>query len=234
VIILRHGERIDKTGLKPQLHISDPELTEKGLKQAYETGELIRTYLYDELNIKKDSKIAIITSPFARTLQTSIKLKEGLFQSDHKDIPIIIDNRVAEYIKEGDFDSHPASFLTIYNNQADPILSKHLEGVKVEYLNTKDHLPLYIEEEEQCMERLIQSLYWNVNKFFAEEDYDVIIKISHATPIDLLNIHMGYPGPIGWYNIQYCSSFIYSYDLENNKFTFKNKIVPNLSQKNKL
>ena len=78
---MRHGERSDHAGLVPNLGPCDPELTEKGSSQAYKMGQVLSQEISE---FQKDSKgkILIISSPFARTLQTSKGVLNALIEHE--------------------------------------------------------------------------------------------------------------------------------------------------------
>src|SRR5687768_4910381 len=86
IIIMRHGERTDLAGEEVKINISDPELTEIGKEQAFNAGRRLKQIL-DNMYIEKSNtnvsvenitskKIAIISSPFSRTLETAKYAKE--------------------------------------------------------------------------------------------------------------------------------------------------------------
>ena len=76
IIIMRHGERIDcNDSLKNNQELSeyDPELTEKGIKQAKDIGNQIKKSIKKEIHT-----LNIYTSPFTRTIMTGINLAQKL------------------------------------------------------------------------------------------------------------------------------------------------------------
>ena len=77
IILTRHGERIDNTSnrKKQVLPSDDPELTDTGRKQALNMGQKIASYVKENYGIELDEKTAkVLSSPFSRTLQTSLNL----------------------------------------------------------------------------------------------------------------------------------------------------------------
>ncbi len=44
IILVRHGERMDRVGLTPTFHPFDSELTPKGKQQALELGEMLSKF----------------------------------------------------------------------------------------------------------------------------------------------------------------------------------------------
>lgn len=222
VIFTRHGERSDLAGLKPILHKFDPELTERGKQQAFEAGTLIRDYLTNKLKIEDPDKIAIVTSPFARTIQTAINLKNGLFGESSNHI-INVENALSERI-DNDFENQfPKTFLSLYNNC--PVLTKEITGQNLVFLGDTSSLPFEVESKEYTNKR-VTGILPILQKKFLQDDNNVLIIISHASPVDYLNIFCNYPGPFGYKHIKYCGSYIYSFDLESQEAKYIDNIVP--------
>lgn len=277
VIVMRHGERSDFAGQIPKLHKFDPELTDMGKKQAYEAGGMIRNYL-KSINFK--GKVSIISSPFARTIQTSIEVKRAFKEedliisntenksdnrseiySDNKSEisntdtvetenisgninqlqtntieyqnTIFIDNKICEYINDKFCGVNPIDFLSLYNNCKffyGDIVKEELNGLN--YLNSTDHLPNTRENNDKVIERVKLSLQNLVENFIQKGDSDALILVTHASPVNNLNMTMGYPGPHGWRHIKYCSSYCFKVNFMEgeNKFTYTQNIVPTLSE----
>ena len=78
LIIIRHGERIDRVGDIPKCGLLNPELTEKGKQQSFIAGKLLLDTI-KKYGIKDISPnlIEIRTSPYMRTIQTSIQILKG-------------------------------------------------------------------------------------------------------------------------------------------------------------
>ena len=69
VILVRHGERADRAGLPIIFHEKDPQLTDKGKRQAYEAGNIIKSFLKETINENIDNiKLDIFSSPFTRRM----------------------------------------------------------------------------------------------------------------------------------------------------------------------
>lgn len=227
IILVRHGERIDRYGATPTIHKYDPELTEKGKNQAYEAGKIINNYLFNDLKLEKSTKIAVISSPFARALQTSLQLKSSLFEeTESNSRTLYVDNNLSEYMNHNFSNNDPRSFLAIYNNNS--ILLNDLVNTKIEYTNTQELLPSGLETKENCLERMQKALRSNKDKFLNENDYEVIVMVSHGRPISKLNATLGYTGPNKWKEIEYCAGFIYNLNSEE-ELIFQTKLVPSLS-----
>ena len=96
LILIRHGERIDRIGEIPKCGVMNPELTQKGKLQSFEAGNIIidKTKQYG-IDINPDI-IQIRSSPYMRTIQTSAQLIKGLnlIFSQNKNEKINILNKV--------------------------------------------------------------------------------------------------------------------------------------------
>ena len=75
LIIMRHGERTDRAGGTPKCGTMNPELTEKGKLQSFLASKLTIETI-KKLGIKELSPelIQIRTSPYMRTIQTSVQI----------------------------------------------------------------------------------------------------------------------------------------------------------------
>ena len=220
VILLRHGERVDRVGLPITFHPKDPEMTDNGKNQAFEAGKKIKYYIEENIGDLNQINIHIISSPFTRTLQTSVQLRNSLFEND-KNKQIILKNYLSEYIDHEFEGIHPNNIIGIYINHP-----KFKPEFPDELFDTSllDELPNEYETEEDMINRMSNVVNVRVNNIFRQNDCDVVIMVSHATPIDHMNRAMGYPGPYGWEYLSFCDSLIYSYDINMNKFEFLKKL----------
>ena len=110
IIIMRHGERIDCIDSqkdKQLLSEYDPELTEKGIKQAKDIGNQIKKSIKKEINT-----INVYSSPFTRTLMTGLNLVKKL---NLKKNNIYITNSLFEIASENNFKYFPLNYLLINN-----------------------------------------------------------------------------------------------------------------------
>lgn len=242
VICIRHGERTDHAGLIPNFYKFDPELTDKGKSQAKEVGLKLMQKLSNELNISTNS-IAIISSPFGRTLQTSKEIFHSMaienkstslydITDQSNSQKLYVNNLLSELIEESFCGEFPKDFLTIYNNSK--ILEDEFKNINLHFMHHLDQLPTF-ESKEECQNRMEKMMDEVVDQFFHKENKDAIVLVSHGSPIDFINRNKNYPGPPGFKNICYCSTFIYSYDMEKKEFSFLEKITPdefNLNEKN--
>jgi len=86
VYLVRHGERLDfvdrewyKTAKAPH----DPPLTERGLRQAEETGRFLQA---------RGPVSQVLASPFLRTVQTADRIAEAL------DLPLCLEHGASEWL----------------------------------------------------------------------------------------------------------------------------------------
>jgi broad specificity phosphatase PhoE len=230
IIFTRHGERTDHVGLTPKLYKFDPELTPRGVEQAKEIGAKLRQKLVIEMGIESDS-IAIVSSPFGRTLQTSKEIVKELkpniseytSSTTTREDKIYVNNLLSELIDATFCGEMPKDFLSIHTDSL--ILKEELKHVNLHFMNELDKLPT-LENIKECQYRMNSLVKEMVDCFFLKENKDAIVLVSHGLPIDLLNLNVQYPGPFGMQNICYCATFIHSYDSEKKEFEFVEKITP--------
>lgn len=131
VIIMRHGERIDCVDSKSNQLLSeyDPELTEKGIKQALDIGKQIKKSLKDQINT-----INLYSSPFTRTLMTGLNIVKKL---NLKNNNIFIANGLFEVASNNNFKYFPLNSLLINNNKNDN--QKNYEEFINKYLKKLDN-----------------------------------------------------------------------------------------------
>lgn len=213
IICVRHGQRSDHVGLTPVLHINDPELTETGKQQAFEIGKMLKNKINEKYKLDKGKKILIVSSPFARTIQTSKQIMAGFEGAENVDKKIHIDHLLSEHIDYKFEGRWPKDFLSLYTRNSE-FFEEEIKGIDFEFLNEKDLLPSLFEEEKDVYTRLNKLVECAVEKVLSREDVGAVVFVSHASPLDQLNKVLGHPGPYGWQLINYCSSFLYSYDLE--------------------
>lgn len=231
IICMRHGERSDHIGLIPKLGYCDPELTENGCQQAYNMGKIIKNEINKICN-EQVGKIMVISSPFARTLQTSRGVISGMTENFNKseliEREIHIDNLLCEYISEKRLiEKKPVEYLSLYND--DSFFPSELENFTIRYLNPKEDLPITEEFHDTCLERLKRCVQNLTNEILIGTDVSVVILVSHGTPLDNLNKILGFPGPFGFCHINYCNSYFYNFDLENNttEYLYKRSLDEN-------
>ena len=120
IIVMRHGERIDCVDSKSNQLLSeyDPELTEKGIKQAKDIAKQIQKSLKKEINT-----LNIYISPFTRTLMTGLNIVKKL-NLDNNNIFIV--NDLFEVCSENNFKYFPLSSLLINSKIDKKIYIKNL------------------------------------------------------------------------------------------------------------
>ena len=227
IICTRHGERTDHVGLIPSYGPCDPELTENGCQQAYLMGQILSKEI-SEFTKDQKGKILILSSPFVRTLQTSRGLLSGLVEHDNNSLgiqkEIHVDHLLSEYIKKELIEILPVNYLNLYNNCE--FLQTELPEYSLNFLNMKELLPVELECKETCHQRMKKCVENVINDVLKMEDVKVVILVSHGTPIDNINKILGYPGPYGWKNINYCNSYFYLHDtdLKSTEFLYLKKL----------
>ena len=223
LIIVRHGERIDRTGEIPKCGIMNPELTEKGKKQSFEASKIIIEKLkkYGVNNVSPNL-IQIRSSPYMRTIQTSVQLIKGLniiFSNDknnklnkvHIDFDLRKRIKPNKKFKKEDF---------IYSS-VDKYANFDEEIKDVEFVGEKGEFPLNEETKEQCEKRSINY----VNNILKKEIDDksninrIFIIIGHRGPLKYILKKLGFT-IVNKKILDYCSEFFFdiSNGIENSTF----------------
>jgi len=208
LIFIRHGERSDKVpGNITTFHMHDPELTENGKRQALDIGLILSEYIREKYPTFRNFNV--ITSPFARTIQTAKNVLKGLSKNFDVTDNLQINYYFSEYIKE-QFPTHDFPTFLVVTNEFQK-LSPHLENTNLTFMNEPDNIiSKQYEDDNICKERIQKGLEDLLSSIYEEaKDEHVYIIVSHGDPINFANIEFGYPGPFGWMNIKYCDSFIY-------------------------
>ena len=217
-IVMRHGERADMVGgHKMKLNQFDPELTENGMNQAISIGKEIRKFFEGKINFSQ-SNIVVLSSPFARTLQTSKFVIEGI---SHKNNTIIIDNGLSEYIKKDGFISNPSEFLEYYNNNE--YLLSYLGNVKIVENSPTISLPYYPESFDKCLIRYRETLN-RLTKKYSMENFDIIIIVTHGYGVQIMSEIMNISDNI--YEYDFCTTHMFTYNLESMEFSFIKELKP--------
>ncbi len=240
IIIVRHGERCDKVGLEPTFHKNDPELTENGKKQAFILGEILSDFLFK--NFPQVSKIKINSSPFARTIQTSVNLIKGLKKNHTLEDKIHLNYSLGELIIKDFYEHYSIDKYLIVKNEKEKI-EKEIADIELTFTNEFEDLNIIeYESGEDCQKRILNGVINLYNLSNDENNIDkensdkiVNIIISHAGPIELLNSSLDYPGEQGWEFIKYCQCYIYNFknideheddNKENIKYEFLDTFHP--------
>lgn len=140
LFIIRHGERIDQSSEKSnqKLPVNDAELSTKGKEQAVQTGNEIFNFLKKKHILISDTNWSFISSPFSRTIQTSINIRKGIFENSQK---------------ESQFNKLKISLLPCLSQHVDSnftVMPKELLAVNQQLDNGKllleEHLGMSLEE----------------------------------------------------------------------------------------
>jgi len=181
VFLARHGEREDHVNPKWYLNapnVFDPPLSNKGLRQAAELGERLRS----------ESITHIFASPFTRTIQTAIEVAKKL------NLMINIDRGLAEHMETKHFQ------VTCARLQLDPNTFKvqvntHEELIKryPKYISPETEFKdlklnkwpaLFPEEEEELFERTNNTVkHLGIYAFNKKAN---ILLVSHQTPVEYM------------------------------------------------
>ena len=226
LIIIRHGERIDRTGEIPKCGIMNPELTEKGKKQSFEASKIIieklKKYGINEIS---PNLIQIRSSPYMRTIQTSVQLIKGLnliFSNDTNDkinnlnkvhIDFDLRKRIKpnKKFKKEDF---------IYSS-VDKYANFDEEIKNVEFVGEKGEFPLNEETKEQCEKRSINYVNNILKKDIDDKNNinKIFIIVGHRGPLKYILKKLGFT-IINKKSLDYCSEFFFdiSNGIENSTF----------------
>ena len=223
LIIIRHGERIDRAGEIPKCGIMNPELTEKGKLQCFESSKIIIKKIKDfGITDISPNIIEIRSSPYMRTIQTSVQLLKGLnlIFSKNSEEKINILNKV--YI---DFDLRKRIKPNKKFNKEDILYSSvdkyanfDKEIKNIEFIGEKGDFPLNEETKEQCEERSLNYMNNVLKKEIDDKNNKnrIFIIIGHRGPLKYILKKLGI-NVVNKKNFDYCSKFFFdiSNGLEN-------------------
>lgn len=226
LIIIRHGERIDRIGEIPKCGIMNPELTEKGKIQSFEASKIIIENLKKYgINDISPNLIQIRSSPYMRTIQTSVQLIKGLnliFSNNINDKnnklnKVHIDFDLRKRIKPGKkFKNEDFLYSSV-----DKYINFDEEIKNVEFVGDKGEFPLNEETKDQCEIRSINY----VNNILKKEIDDknninkIFIIVGHRGPLKYILKKLGF-NLIDKRILDYCSKFFFdiSNGIENSTF----------------
>lgn len=246
LIIIRHGERKDRTGETPSFHVMNSELSEKGKVQSFNASKIffeeIKKYGYGIDEISPDI-IQIRTSPYMRTIQTAVYFIKGLneiISLNNKNISnknnifkrIYIDYPLRKTIKknqkkEGE-DSSLYSSIEKYQHFDEEI--KQIELIKKE-----GNFPTEVETKEESEKRTIYYINNDLKKEIEDinnkNKNKIIIVVGHRGPIKFFFKRLGYVCT-DKKEVEYCSQFYFdvSDGIDKSVFLGKQKLSKNLSQ----
>lgn len=224
IILIRHGERMDRLGLKPSFHVADSELSPNGLDQAYEIGKKISEFL--TINYPNHIKIKIYSSPFVRTIQTSKHVLRGLSRNFEMEDCINIDYYFSQIGENSEHEGPDYKrFIVLLNNPE--MIQKDIGETSLKFLNEPEGLlPDKIESNEECLIRLkkgLKNLLFNFNQGTIFNNVHIIV--SHAQPINQMNGYLNFPGELGWSNVKYCNCYIYEIEVDATKDDITGKFI---------
>lgn len=215
IVIIRHGERADLAGGEIKFDLYDPELTSKGIKQAYEAGSRLKEIL--DLLKPNDKKIAILTSPFSRCIMTAKYVKNGM----NYNLPLFIENGLCEFINRQWFKDSPKNFLCYlkYNN----LLFQELSN-EIIIENSVMGLPEFPESTNKCTDRFDKAFDLIIDKYAFKTGFNVVVLVTHFFGIQSLceKMHI----PLDNFDIEYCSTFVFKFNKDNKEFKFENNFYP--------
>ena len=212
LIIIRHGERIDRVGEIPKCGILNPELTEKGKQQSFIAGKLLLDTI-KKYGIKDISPnlIEIRTSPYMRTIQTSIQILKGFnlsFRNNNKLNNVYIDFDLKKRIKPNKkINQNELIYKTVdtYEN-----FDNELKGI--EFLGDKGDFSLEPETSEQCEKRSFKYVDTIIKNSLEKNEDKILIIVGHRGSLKYILKKLGYK-IIEKKILDYCSQFFF--DVRN-------------------
>ena len=235
IIVMRHGERIDCVdSLKDNQILSeyDPELTEKGIKQAKDIGNQIKKSLKKEINI-----INIYSSPFTRTIMTGLNIAKKLKLKNNN---LYIVNPLFEIASENNFKYFPLNSLLIKNKNQKKILYekfifnyiKNLENFSFKELKEDNIGIKYPEIFEEAIERYNKIAEKLFNEIIKNENNSLNIIVTHGYGVQVITEY--------FFNktknkeelfkkedffVDYCTSYCFNF-ITNDEIKFIGRIEP--------
>lgn len=214
-VIIRHGERADLAGSKIKFHLYDPELTEKGIKQAYEAGGRLKEML--DILKPENKKIAIITSPFSRCIMTAKYIKNGM----NYNLPLFIENGLSEFINRKWFKSSPKEFLCYF--KANTLLFQEINN-EIIIDKSIGKLPEFPESTSKCTERFQKIFDSIIDQYANRTGFNVLILVTHYFGIQSFCEKMNIV--VDNFSVEYCSTFIFRHNTMTQEFKFENSFYP--------
>lgn len=228
LIIIRHGERTDRVGEKPKCGTMNPELTEKGKLESFLASKLtlekIKKYGIKDIS---PNLIEIRTSPYMRTIQTSVQILKGFNLSlNNNNIlnKIYIDFDLRKRIKpEKKIDQNEFLFKTV-----DTYIQFDREIKDFEFLGDKGDFSLEPETKEQCLKRSYNYFETKLKKNLEKNEKNIFIIVGHRGSLKYILNKLGYE-ITDTKNFDYCSQFFFDIRKGINNAIFLEKInKPNI------
>ena len=212
LIIIRHGERTDRVGEIPKCGILNPELTEKGKQQSFIAGKLtletIKKYGIKDIS---PNLIEIRTSPYMRTIQTSIQILKGFnlsFINNNKLNKVYIDFDLKKRIKPNKkIDQNELLYKTV-----DTYANFDNELNNIEFLGDKGDFSLEPETSEQCEKRSFKYVDTIIKNSLEKSENKILIIVGHRGSLKYILKKLGYK-IIEKKILDYCSQFFF--DVRN-------------------
>ena len=212
LIIIRHGERTDRVGEIPKCGILNPELTEKGKQQSFIAGKLtletIKKYGIKDIS---PNLIEIRTSPYMRTIQTSIQILKGFnlsFINNNKLNKVYIDFDLKKRIKPNKkIDKNELLYKTV-----DTYANFDNELNNIEFLGDKGDFSLKPETSEQCEKRSFKYVDTIIKNSLEKSENKILIIVGHRGSLKYILKKLGYK-IIEKKILDYCSQFFF--DVRN-------------------
>ena len=212
LIIIRHGERTDRVGEIPKCGILNPELTEKGKQQSFIAGKLtletIKKYGIEDIS---PNLIEIRTSPYMRTIQTSIQILKGFnlsFINNNKLNKVYIDFDLKKRIKPNKkIDQNELLYKTV-----DTYANFDNELNNIEFLGDKGDFSLEPETSEQCEKRSFKYVDTIIKNSLEKSENKILIIVGHRGSLKYILKKLGYK-IIEKKILDYCSQFFF--DVRN-------------------
>lgn len=202
LIFMKHGEKLIKTGVPPKCGKFDSELTSLGIDQSFRAGQKLLDQLkkYHLENISP-SEIHIISSPFMRTLQTTAHYLRGIME--HKnffgDSPkiedlynISIDYDIREIISGHKLKGEgvPKDYLNFLFNPKYKDFDEELKKLNTNVVSKYEY-PVGIERGGEYSKRCARFVDEQLTTFDKNNNYKVIVVVSHAGPLQALMKKVG-------------------------------------------
>ena len=212
LIIIRHGERTDRVGEIPKCGTLNPELTEKGKQQSFIAGKLtletIKKYGIKDIS---PNLIEIRTSPYMRTIQTSIQILKGFnlsFINNNKLNKVYIDFDLKKRIKPNKkIDQNELLYKTV-----DTYANFDNELNNIEFLGDKGDFSLEPETSEQCEKRSFKYVDTIIKNSLEKSENKILIIVGHRGSLKYILKKLGYK-IIEKKILDYCSQFFF--DVRN-------------------
>ena len=212
LIIIRHGERTDRVGEIPKCGILNPELTEKGKQQSFIAAKLtldtIKKYGIKDIS---PNLIEIRTSPYMRTIQTSIQILKGFnlsFNNNNKLNKVYIDFDLKKRIKP----NKKINKNELIYKRIDTYENFDNELKSIEFLGDKGDFSLEPETSEQCEKRSFKYVDTIIKNSLDKSENKILIIVGHRGSLKYILKKLGYK-IIEKTILDYCSQFFF--DVRN-------------------